>query len=57
MLLIDFSREFFQLSQNPIIGNQWLTAKRPTAKAHGRLAHFPLFEAGRLHAGCRFISL
>jgi hypothetical protein len=30
---LDFSSEFFQLSQNPIIGDQCLTTKNPTARA------------------------
>jgi hypothetical protein len=30
---IDISRKFFQLSQNPINTDQWLTAKNPTARA------------------------
>src|SRR5215831_13183453 len=30
---IDFSRKFFQLNQNQIITDQWLTAKYPTARA------------------------
>jgi hypothetical protein len=29
---IDFSSKFFQLSQNPIITDQWLAAKNPTAR-------------------------
>jgi hypothetical protein len=29
---LDFPREFFQLSQNPIITDQWLTAKSPTTR-------------------------
>jgi hypothetical protein len=30
---IDISKKFFQLSQNPFITDQWLTAKNPTARA------------------------
>lgn len=30
---LEFSREFFQLSQNSIITDQWLAAKNPTASA------------------------
>ena len=30
---LDFSREFSQPSQNPIITDQWLIAKNPTARA------------------------
>src|SRR4030095_4831056 len=30
---IDFSRKFFQLSRNPFLTDQWLTAKDPTARA------------------------
>jgi hypothetical protein len=33
MFAPDFSREFFQLSQKPIITDQWLTAKSPTTIA------------------------
>ena len=32
-ICVDISREFFQLSQNTIITDQWLTAKNPTVRA------------------------